>query len=467
MIDQNEMSENELKRLTFINRQPSLWKHSCPAVEIEFTDDPNDETIHVSPLFLEPLNMDCDGDTAALYIIHDTAALKEVNDKAFLRNTIKYDQNNNFLATIRHEALYAAFVLTKQKINPNVAFDNLNTLKDLPESIKIWNENLYDSCRFKTGEIYSYGLCLFNKFCGFDKIVITESIGKKFINKISETIYDYYNKDNYKYYNALTNLEKLLFFFISTTHYTPSIDVENMVDLKDEQTNKIFSQLPNNNIRLGYYIIEALTSKCIKKMDENSTLYKLFKSGSRFSRAQLARSAISIGYSANAENKVIARPIKTSLLEGLTEEQYFQVAPATRKSIKDKSRHTPSSGYLERTLVMALSMVEFDLEDCGTDNCLEFIIMSKDHAQTLVGKYYCDPANFPDPAWEVLDLETAISYINKKIKVRSPMCCLNKRFKICQKCFGTKKLNTKYVGIVAAQLITERLTQLTLRTLTQ
>jgi len=316
----------------------------------------------------------------------------------------------------------------------------------------------------QSGELYSYGTCLFNKFCGFDKIVITKSIGKKAINEINEKIYSYYKKDNKKYYAALTELEKRLFFFISSTNHTPSLDIEEMVDLKDELTDKIFKQLPNNNIKLGYYIVEALTDKCINAMSENSGLYKLFKSGSRFSRAQLARSTITIGYSADAENKVIARPIKSSLLEGLTEEQYFRVAPATRKSIKDKSKHTPSSGYLERTLVMALSMIEFDLDDCETDNHLEFIVMSKEHAQTLVGKYYSDPSE-QEIIWKELDIKTAISYVNKKIRVRSPMTCINPNFKICRKCFGSKKLTTKYVGIVAAQLITERLTQLTLRTL--
>jgi len=111
---------------------------------------------------------------------------------------------------------------------------------------------------------------------------------------------------------------------------------------------------------------------------------------------------------------------------------------------------------------MALSMIEIDKEDCGTDNHLEFIVMSQNHAQTLVGKYYQDPNSPRD--WEELNLKTAISYINRKIRVRSPMTCVNPDFKICQKCFGTKKLDSKYVGIVAAQVITERLTQLTLRT---
>jgi hypothetical protein len=461
---ENKLSDHEVKRLAFINRQPTLWRHGCPVVELEPTDDPDDETIHVSPLFLEPLNADLDGDTNALYVIHDTGALREVEEKAFLMNTIHYDQNDNFLATVRHEALYAAFVLTKQKFNKDdIIFYNLEHLKDLPENFNLWNESLYSAVQMKSGELYSYGVCLFNKFCGFDKVIITKSLGKKLINEINEKIYNYYNRDNKKYYNSLTNLEKQLFFFISTTIHTPSLDIEEMADLKDELTDKIFKQLPNNNIKLGYHIVEALTDKCIDAMSENSGLYKLFKSGSRFSRAQLARSAITIGYSADAENKVIARPIKSSLLEGLTEEQYFRVAPATRKSIKDKSKHTPSSGYLERTLVMALSMIEFDLDDCETDNHLEFIVMSKDHAQTLVGKYYSDPSE-QEINWEELDLKTAISYVNKKIRVRSPMTCINPNFKICRKCFGSKHLLTKYIGIVAGQLVTERLTQLTLRT---
>ena len=443
-----------------------MSRHSCPIVLVEPTDDPDDETIHVSSLFLEPLNADLDGDTVALYMIHDLAALKECEEKAFLRNTIHYDQNDNYLATIRHEALYAAFVLTREKFNKDdIVFYNLENLNQLPENVHIWNESLYSAVQMKTGEMYSYGMCLFNKFCGFDKIIINNSIGKKSADRISEEIYNHFNKDNKKYYENLTNLEKQLFFFTSVSKYAPSLDIEEMVALKDDETIRLFHQLPNHNIKLGYHIVEALTNRCVAKMGEDSTLYKLFKSGSRFSRAQLARSAIAISYSADAENVVIPKPIKTSLLEGLTEDQYFRVAPATRKSIKDKSKHVPSSGYLERTLVMALSMIEIDLDDCGTDNHLEFIVMSNSHAQTLVGKYYQDPNDPRD--WEELDQKTANSYINRMIRVRSPMVCSNSNFRICQKCFGSKKLDSKYAGIVAGQLLTERLTQLTLRTLKQ
>ncbi len=454
-MSRTPLTDKERKRLTFINRQPSLSRHSAPVVLIEPTDDDDDETIHVSPTFLEPLNADLDGDTVALYVIHDREALKECEEKAFLQNSIYYDQNDNFLATIRHEALYASFILTKEKFDRNnIIVKNLSSLKLLPESIDLWQNHIYSAVQMESGEIFSYGVCLFNKFCGFDKVIITKSLSKKSINLISSEIYNYNNHDNKKFYDALTNLEKQLFFFISSTN-VPSLDVENMVNLKDDRINNIFKNLPDNNIKLGYYIVEALTNRALENLDENTILYKLYKSGSRFSKAQLARSSIVIGYSANADNIVITRPIKSSLLEGLSEEQYFMVAPATRKSIKDKSRHTPNSGYLERTLVMALSMIEFDLDDCETDKHLSFVVTSNKHAQTLVGKYYRDP-NSTDRKWKVLDLKTAIDFINRKIEVRSPITCQNPNFKICRKCFGEKNINTKYVGIVAGQTVVER-----------
>ncbi len=460
MAETNKLSNHEIKRLAFINRQPSLWKHSCPIVQLEPTDDEDDETIHVSPLFLEPLNMDCDGDTAAIYIIHDTAALKEAEQKAFLKNIITYDQNTNYLATIRHEALYSAFVLTKEEFNSNKIICKIHNLKDLPENLTLWNESLYDTVQIKD-RIFSYGMCLFNKFCGFDDVVINKSITKKSLQIINNCLLKYCKNDTELYYNNLAHLEKSLLFFITLSKYSPSVDIQEMSNVKDKIVNNIFKKLPDNNVLLGFYITESLTNRCITNMDKNSSLYKLFKSGSRFSKSQLARSTILIGYSANTDNTIIQQPINTSLLEGLTEEQYFSVSPATRKSIQDKSKHTPNSGYLERTLVMALSMIEFDLNDCGTSNGLEFVIMSKDHAETLVGKYYLNESL---QIWQELDIETVCSFINKKIKIRSPMTCGNPGFKICQKCFGSKKLTTKYVGIVAGQLITERLTQLTLRT---
>jgi succinate dehydrogenase flavin-adding protein (antitoxin of CptAB toxin-antitoxin module) len=112
---------------------------------------------------------------------------------------------------------------------------------------------------------------------------------------------------------------------------------------------------------------------------------------------------------------------------------------------------------------MALSVLEIVEEDCGGSNFLEFVVFSERHSETLVGKYYKDPQE-PYNDWTLLDFYTAKNFINKKIYVRSPMTCTTENFKMCKKCFGERKFATKYLGIVCGQTISERLTQLVLRT---
>jgi hypothetical protein len=55
-----EEEYNELKRLGFLNRQPTLWRHGCPSILIEPTDDDDDNTIRMGPLTLAPMNADFD-----------------------------------------------------------------------------------------------------------------------------------------------------------------------------------------------------------------------------------------------------------------------------------------------------------------------------------------------------------------------------------------------------------------------
>ena len=123
---------------------------------------------------------------------------------------------------------------------------------------------------------------------------------------------------------------------------------------------------------------------------------------------------------------------------------------------------SPEYKDLERTMTMAFSPVEIKEEDCYTEHSLEILVFSKKHAHSLVGKYFKDVYDL-NQDWKVLDFKTAKSFINKKIKIRSPMTCQTSNFKICRKCFGNRQFPTKYVGIVAGQIVSERITQLIMR----
>ena len=122
--------------------------------------------------------------------------------------------------------------------------------------------------------------------------------------------------------------------------------------------------------------------------------------------------------------------------------------------------HVPESGYMERALTMALSILEIVEDDCNSQTHLITTIFDKKHCETLVGKYY--KFNETDDL-KVMDLQTAIQNIGNKIYLRSPMTCQTKNFKMCRTCFGDRKYPTTHVGIIAGQCLSERLTQLIMR----
>ena len=293
----------------------SVWKHTAAG---NAADEVQRTSLKIS--------------TAALYTIHDNKALKEIEEKAFILNTIHYDQNDSYLSVIRYEALFAAYILTEKiKYNQLDTIICIHNLSELPETIELFNDHLDRPVNIGNGHIFPYGIALFNKWCGFERVIINTTITKNEANFVSETIYDYVDKDSYKYYDILTELEKRLFYFISVTKHSPSLNIDEMISMLNENNKQLFRKLPDNNIELGYHINKAISERCLDEFDKDSGLYKLFRSGSRFSKTQLLRSCVNTGYVADAQNIVCSEPIKSSLLEGLSEKAFFLSSPGARK----------------------------------------------------------------------------------------------------------------------------------------
>ena len=318
----------ELNRLMFLNRPPTLYAHSIPVVEVLPNFDETDLTIGLSPLTLAPMNADLDGDTLALFAVSDTDALKEMYKKAYLKNKFKYDSNEQMLMTLRHESLYGIYIITSKKINNDKPILKIDSLSELPESFDYWNFELDKPVQFNN-QIYSYGVCLINKWAGItDKIIINKAISKSNSNDVSKLLFDF-NPDNF--HDNISNLSKTLFFFISSTSHCPSINIDEMINAVNDNTHELFQKLPNSNPYLGHYINEALIDRCVDNMDKSSDLYNLYKSGSRFNKAQLARTCINIGYIADAKNIVNYKPINSNLITGLNSDDFLATSLGTRK----------------------------------------------------------------------------------------------------------------------------------------
>lgn len=366
MLNENNTELTEYKKqCLYINRQPTLFRHGAPYVHVVPIDE--GEIITTSPLFVEPLNQDFDGDSVALYTIHDKDAILESFQKAFLGNTIKYDQSDDFLATIRHEALYAAFTLSKDfdKIKDFDKLEDHNMIKCPNLAAIKEDQDLYNNPNLNVyledhNKIFKYGICLLNKWCGFNEIIMNRRITKKQTNYISQTIYEYtrnsisntnntvYRRDSgnsgedsklgieekvkYDFYERITNLEKHLFFYISLTNYhAPTLNIDHMINVVSSEEKELFHKIPDN-IKLGYLVNHSLTEKCLDKFkSKDVTLNYLVQSGSRFSANQLSRSFINLGFIADSDNQIVPKAINTNLLEGLTEEEFFIGSSGTRK----------------------------------------------------------------------------------------------------------------------------------------
>lgn len=457
----NQEEDINIRQIAFFNRQPSLFSHSCPAVKLVPTDSES-PVMRLNPLFIEQLNADFDGDISAIYIPHSRDSLQECYDKAYYKNIIGYDADGSPIATIRHEALYFAYVLSSEPLldKEDLLYSG-SDLTDLPENLDLLNNSLGRAVLID-GVRTTYGRALLNKWMGADKIVVDKTITKKEIKWLSSKVYEEVaHKNSEIYYNTLQKFENKLFFGVTISKHIPTIDLPQMSGLLTEEMHRKFKRLPKKNTLLCYYLNAYLVDRTLDSLDKKSQLYKLFKSGSRFSKNQLSRSCINIGLVADNDNVVDTRSINTNLIRGLTPDEFFRSAPGTRKGIADKSSVTPDSGYLERTLVMAMAPITIYEDDCGCTHGIKIQVMSSHHFDCLIGKYFKLEG---DEEWRLIDPSMREDLIEKEIEIRSAITCQTPDFKICRKCFGERPTRTEYIGIVAAQSMTERLTQLSMRT---
>ena len=206
--------------------------------------------------------------------------------------------------------------------------------------------------------------------------------------------------------------------------------------------------------------IEKLNEVDKHKIKEVFPKASIISSGARASFPQARQMSIARGYVADFWGNIVPYPIKSSYVEGLTEEEFFYSNYGTRKAVLDTAFNVADSGYLTRRLVYLANSCVLDpeLEDCGTEHTMTIDNISNDLAKRLLYRYYYDENGV------LQKVESPDQIVGRTIKLRSPIHCKSKH--ICKTCYGGlyEIHKSKFVGIIAAQTLGERSTQLTLRT---
>ena len=409
-----------------LNRQPSLHRLGMLGFKIKMTFD---KVIKIHPLVCPPFNADFDGDQMAVYLPVTKEAKDEVIRKISVGNNFSSPANENLTTTPSQDIILGIYALTQDK------FDQLQSEVEykgitITESKKIFNECLPD-----------------------DYPVITEGVNEKGLLDILTDIKDNYESDVLA--SVLDNVKRVGFKFATLFGSTMSLD-----DFPFEGSGELRDSLYSSpDIR--HQLAAVSDYGVIEMLKENFAYAYMIESGARGSWDQAKQLILTRGFISNFDGDILQTPIKHNLLEGLTAREFFTSTYGSRKGLLDVALNTGTSGYLSRKLIFTCANLQLDedLDDCGTTDTLTVNVDTEKIAKMLVRRWMVK-----DGHYVMITKDNCGELVGQSIEIRSPIYCQSP--KVCKTCYGDlyKSINSRFVGIIAAQTLGERSTQLVLRT---
>lgn len=289
------------------------------------------------------------------------------------------------------------------------------------------------------------GIFLFNKLMiegRFEEIVpdgyLNEVVTKKVFGKLMDMIASGVTEGKVKINPDVVEFLKDYEFYglKAVTIFSPSYTM-GLIKPNEEVEKTKNEYLKNHEIK-DVSDISKFEDKIIskaKEMTKNDPGISLYDSGARGSFANDYKNmTVSVGAVENPVTKDFDF-ISSNYITGLQKEDIVAAGNQIVNSEYPKAVGTRVGGYLTKQFYAVYQSIVTDEEgtDCGTQECLEVFLTPK-----LVSKFLYQYIKDGDKL-VLLTEENKDKYINKKVKFRSPMFCLND--KICSKCAGVRFSN--------------------------
>lgn len=413
-------------QVCLLNRQPSLHRLSMLGFKIKVSGD---SVIKIHPLICPPFNADFDGDQMAVYVPVSEEAKQEILEKFLVTKNFTNPANGNLTTTPSQDIVLGIYMLSK------------NVFPELKE---------YVDCK---GKSIPLSMKLINDCFPEDYEVINQIVDNKILISNLNFIKNNYHHEVTK--SVLNKIKKLGFKYSTLYGCTMSLSSFKLRGSEVIKDNLYKSKNVNDQLN------KVSSNETKEMLKENFKYSYMIESGARGSWDQARQIVLTRGFISNFKGQILPTPIKHSLLDGLTQKEFFNSTYGCRKGLLDVALNTGNSGYLSRKLIFACSnlMISDICEDCGTNDCLRVYVKSKEKARMLIGRYYKEN----NKLYKITE-DNYKDIIKRTIELRSPIYCTSE--KICHKCYGDlyKDLHSKYIGVIAAQSLGECNTQLVLRT---
>ena len=399
-----------------LNRQPSLHRLGMLGFNINISLD---QVIKIHPLVCTPFNADFDGDQMAVYIPVTEEAKQEVIDKMFVTKNFNSPANETLTTTPSQDIVLGIYFLTSDQ------FKDIN-------GHQIFNDCLPD-----------------------DYPEVTGVVNKEVLFNILNDIKDRYSEDQIK--EVLDQVKKIGFKY--STLYGCTLSLEDFNDQEFRPLRDSIYAKPS----IREQLVAVSSDEITDQLRKNFAYSYMIESGARGSWDQVRQLILTRGFVSNFDGEILPLPIKHNLVEGLNQEEFFYSTYGCRKGLLDIALNTGTSGYLSRKLIFTCANLQIheELIDCGTTDLLSINVTTARKARMLINRYALSEDG---KSLYLISKENYKDIIGKQIEIRSPILC--KSPKICKTCYGDlhKTINSRFVGIIAAQTLGERATQLVLRT---
>ena len=476
-------------KVILLIRQPTLHRMNVQAFYPKLVSG---NTIRIHPLICKAYAADIDGDCMAVHLPISNEAQEEAKRIMLSGNYVTSPKNGMPIISPTQDIILGIYYLTKNlpyplKTKRYYTTDEIiiavnNRKIDIHEKVRVKIEN---SIRETTP-----GRIIFNNVLPKEYKYINKTIKGIDLEKIIFELNCMFSNEI-----VLDSLEKIkLLGFDYATDAGISIGLDKLElnqSLQSSIINEISNEILNEaDLQKLESIVENKKLQVLQNLKDSNNgfnpLHIMVDSGARGSEEQIMKMIGMIGrINLEIKNKAIVKKssfILNNFEKGLDIIDYFKYIIASRRTLASK-KDTENSGYLGRRLIFLLEDTIIEVEDCNTKSGLtvnvdydkssnEYILMTK-----LFGRYTLRPIINQDNGEIIIDKNNLIDYeklekikIHKvnEITVRSPLCCEEKKG-ICQKCYGMDLANYKKVslgtcvGVIAAQSVTEPLTQMVMK----
>jgi DNA-directed RNA polymerase subunit beta' len=475
-----------------LNRAPTLHRLGIQAFRPILIEG---KAIQIHPLVCSAFNADFDGDQMAVHLPLSDKAQQEAGEIMLsAKNLLKPASGDPVVAPSQDIILgchYLTAVYAGDKGEGKVfASENQAVtayhLDEITLNAEIWVKT-HKGERQQT----SVGRLIFNEIIPEDFGFINDTLNKKYISRLIDTVYRRYGIDRTAQF--VDDLKDLGFEYAQKSALTFAVDdihipttkggilvtADEAVRLVEKQYNRGLitdEERYSKVIEIWMNAQAQLEKDMMNEFPKDNDIYIIMNSGARGNISQMTQVAAMKGMVADPTGAIIELPIKSNFKEGLSVFEYFVSTHGSRKGRADTALRTSEAGYLTRRLVDVSQDIVITEPDCGTTNTRTldrsfYAEFGEKWDKYVIGRSLGkDVAGIKAGTLLTADhVETLEKEKIDSIEIFALSGCESKRG-VCQKCYGVD-LATGHsveigcaVGIVAAQAIGEPGTQLTMRT---